>query len=185
MSRLISISPRSVLTTSIERLGASISSLSQLFSLSFILPSTTIAGEIGGDFWGYIHSARRIVKRVKSVHAQEVRVEFKPDPVASLGCCLSFDPRALEACGSFEEALLTFPRPHILFHEAIFARRAGRWDFWSTAIKGAFPRLSERGLLSFPDRKYGVLHCSGHNQLTTSTVQPNQASQTQLATKQP
>ncbi|KAI1783249.1 WD40 repeat-like protein [Ganoderma leucocontextum] len=148
--------------TSIERLAPLMSGLSQLSSLTVVIPSMAISWEDEGDLLRHICLAARIVESVKSVCAQDVRVEFKLDPIASLGCCLSSGGRSLEACKALEEALLTFFRPRILFHDAVTVRRTGRWDFWSATMKRAFPRLSERGFLSFPDPKSNPSGSVGH-----------------------
>ncbi|KAI1782618.1 WD40-repeat-containing domain protein [Ganoderma leucocontextum] len=145
-----------------ERLAPLMSRLSQLSSLTVVIPSMAISWEDEGDLLRHICLAARIVESVKSVCAQDVRVEFKLDPIASLGCCLSSGGRSLEACKALEEALLTFLCPRILFHDAVTVRRTGRWDFWSATMKRAFQRLSERGFLSFPDPKSDISGSVGH-----------------------
>ena len=158
---------RGVLTSETGQLEALVSSLSQLSSLSFVIPSGGLSWDDDGGVLLDIHFATRIVERVNSVGVQELRVDFKPDPVASLGCRLSFGSRPLEVCAALEEALLTFPHPRVVFHDAVHARRSGRMVFWSATMRRAFPRLSERGFLSFPDRKSASLLRLDCNQLTT------------------
>ncbi|KAI1782619.1 WD40-repeat-containing domain protein [Ganoderma leucocontextum] len=145
-----------------ERLAPLMSRLSQLSSLTVVIPSAAISWEDEGDLLRHIRFAARIVGSVKSVCAQDVRVEFKPDPIASLGCSLSSSVGSLEASRALDEALLTFPRPRIVFHDPVTMRRTGRWDFWSATIRRAFPRLSERGFLSFPDPKSDISGSVGH-----------------------
>ncbi len=194
-----SLSPCSlVLTTCAEKLKTLISSLSQLRSLTFTIRSKHISWGEGNSEEEQLrniqHAARliesmrniwlatRLIKSIKSVHMQEIRVEFTPGLVTRLGSCLPLGAQPMEVCKVFEEALLAYPCPCIRFHDAGSARRAGRFEFWSAAIKRTFPRLGERGLLIFPDRKFGLLGCC-YPRLTARMAQPNQTLQTQLGTK--
>lgn len=169
-----------LLTVSTEQLEVSVGGLSRLSSLRLTIPSHRTFG------WGNesddvseveqfrnIRAATRLIKSMESVHVQDVQVDFKPGPIASIGSCLASGPLSMDLCKTFEDSLLTFPRSCIRFHDEGTSRRAGRLEFWSAAIKGAFPRLSERGLLLFPDRKSVSLDCC-HTQLTGSVVQPSQ-----------
>ncbi|PIL23289.1 transporter [Ganoderma sinense ZZ0214-1] len=146
------------------RLETLVRPLSQLSSLGFVIPSGGISwdDDVGEGFLRDIGFATRIIKTVNSVGAQAMRVDFNPDPVASLGCRLSSGPQSLDVCAALEEALLTFPRPRVLAHDAVYARRTGRVEFWSATIKRAFPRLSERGFISFPESHSGTPDTAGH-----------------------
>ncbi|KAI1784163.1 WD40-repeat-containing domain protein [Ganoderma leucocontextum] len=100
----------------------------------------------------YVRSSTRILKHVGRARLRDVRVEFELQPIASLGCSLSEGGSSLEACTALEESLLTFPASQVQFHGPEFyrRRRAGRPEFWSPTITSAFPKLNERGLLTFP-----------------------------------
>ena len=123
-----------------------------LSTLTLIIPCLGIFWSdhnAGGGILREIRCATRILEAVHGVHTQEVRVEFRPDSIASLGCCLSSGPGALEACGALEEVLLAFPFCRVLCHEPTTVHRANRAEFWWPSIKRAFPRLDERGFLTF------------------------------------
>ena len=76
-------------------------------------------------------------------------MDVKIETMAALGCCISCGDRSLEACKALEDALLTFPSCRIALRNTIVDRRAGRAQFWSKTINGAFPKLKERGLFTF------------------------------------
>ena len=96
-----------------------------------------------------LSGAARILKRVQNPRLTDVRVEFKADPIAVLGSCLFHAGPSLEVCNELEEALLAFPNPRVLVHEAVHGWRAGRSRFWRPIVERAFPRLTKRALLIF------------------------------------
>ena len=98
-----------------------------------------------------VRSATRILQRIDSLRGRlnDVRVEFKADPLSKLGACLSGASAPLEACKMLEAALLTFPNSPIIVRDPVRNRRAGRAKLWSPFIRRAFPRLDARGLLTF------------------------------------
>lgn len=169
---------------------ASVGRLSHLSSLRLTIPSHRIGWGNEPDHvsdleqFRNIRAATSLIKSMESLHVQEVLVDFKSGPIASIGSCFADRPRSIDLCKKLEDALLTFPRSCLRFHDEGTVRRAGRLEFWSAAIKLAFPTLSERGLLIFPDCKSAAFGCC-HTQLTASTVQPSRATQTQLGTNHP
>ena len=126
--------------------------LTQLPPLSSLVLVISLAREFGitKDYvkLAIICSATRILEHVNRDHLTDVRVEFKANPLAYLGTHISTAGTALEACKQLEIALLTFPKPAVLVHDAVHDRRAGRAKFWSPFIRRAFPGLDDRGLLT-------------------------------------
>ena len=101
------------------------------------------------DFSGLLRTTTKILESVGRACLTDVRVEFKVDPIARFGHWLSGPEALLEACKALEDALLSFPNSCILVHDSVDHRRAGRAGFWSPIIQNAFPKLTERGLLTF------------------------------------
>ena len=96
-----------------------------------------------------IHFATTILEHVNRDRLMNVRVEFKADPLANLRAPISEASASLEACKQLETALLTFSEAPVLVHDPVDNRRAGRAKFWFLIIRRAFPRLDDRGLLTF------------------------------------
>ena len=150
--------PITFLIIVLERLEIAMSQLSHLSSLTLCIPSygnSYIPWEHTDNDPGIAHDMRlatRILKCVRRDRLREVGVDVKIETMAALGCCLSCGDRSSEACKALEDVLLTFPSCRIVLHDTIRNRRAGRAQFWSKTINGAFPRLNERGLFSFTPR---------------------------------
>ena len=90
--------------------------------------------------------ATTILEHVNRDHLTDVRVEFEANPLANLR-----NSTASTALGVFKQleiALLTFPKPPVLVHDAVHDLRAGRAKFWSPFIRRAFPGLNVQGLLT-------------------------------------
>ena len=123
---------------------------SRLSSLTLVVhvPART-AEDPNNSLSEILCGASSILKRVQRPRLTDVRVEFKADPIAVLGSCLSHAGPSLEACNELEEALLAFPNPRVLVHEAVHGWRAGRSRFWRPIVERAFPRLTKRALLIF------------------------------------
>ena len=142
----------------LERLEIAMSQLSHLSSLTLCIPSygnSYIPWEHTDNDPGIAHDMRlatRILKCVRRDRLREVGVDVEMEPIAALGCCLSCGDRSSEACRALEDALMTFPSYSIVLRDTIVDRRAGRAQFWSEIINGAFPRLKERGLFTFTPR---------------------------------
>ena len=134
------------------------SHLSHLSSLRLSIPAygnSYINWEYSDNGLGTAHNmhlATKILKCARREHLRDVSVHFALEPVAALGCCLSCGNRSSKTCKALEDVLLTFPSCRIVLHDTIRNRRAGRAQFWSKTINGAFPRLNERGLFSFTPR---------------------------------
>ena len=136
-----------------------ISQLLQLSSLTFILLPH---GRFPPGEQGILPDLRwvtGILERVKRAPLVGIRVELRLDTFARLGSSVFWGGVPLEICKALENALLNFPLRHILLRLQAFKRRAGRAEFWSTAIKRAFPRLDKGGCLRFIRKSSSVYYC--------------------------
>lgn len=127
-------------------------SVSRLSSRSLVIPPVSISWESGGCLLRTIRFAPNIVRSIKGRHMQEVRMVFKPDPIASLGYCLSSRPRPLKTCDGLDKALLAFPHPRIALRHRRRAqgRTVGVWVYRHTACVS---RAGSTRFISFPDRQ--------------------------------
>lgn len=154
-----------ILTTSIERLekATNQTSLSKLSSLTLMIPQ---CGTLIGEHYDLsdravsqaIRCATRILERVERSYLRDVQIIFEVNPIGRLGFCLSPAGTSWEACKALEDTLLAFPLPHVVLRSFLRKRRAGRVSFWAPTIKGAFPRLSAQGFLTFPSSKLTRVH---------------------------
>ena len=125
--------------------------LTQLPPLSSLVLVISLGGQlpvINDSLATMIRYAMTILEHVNRDHLTDVRIEFKANPLANLGAYISTAGTTLEACKQLEIALLTFPKPAVLVHDAVHDRRAGRAKFWSLFICRAFPELDVRRLLT-------------------------------------
>ncbi|KAI1789253.1 quinon protein alcohol dehydrogenase-like superfamily [Ganoderma leucocontextum] len=141
-------------------------SLSQLSSLTLVIPQcmSMLAEPQNLDrvVSQAIRGATKILERVERAHLRDVRVVFEVTSIGRLGFCLSPAGTSWEACRALEDALLAFPLCRILLQDSPRKRRAGRKEFWAPTIRRAFPRLSERGALTFPRPRVGAPELPGH-----------------------
>ena len=144
--------PDNILTRSTEQLKALLSQLFQLSSLTIIaLPHGNFPFREQGILPD-ISRMTRILQCVTRAPLVDVRVELRLDTLVRLGCPLYFG-NALETCKALEDALIDLPLRRILLHLHVFKRRAGRIEFFSPAIKRAFPRLEKANCLRITPSK--------------------------------
>ena len=160
-----------------ERLDEAIHQLSQLASLTLVIPCdggimTWEHHERPGSPVQRTRWATRVLESIRGTQLKDVWVQFKLRTIASLGQALScVDSTApVEACQALEASLLAFPQTawNIQFHwHAASWRRAQRPEFWSPSIAGAFPKLNARGLLTLLHSKSNILLVSPYHRRLT------------------
>ncbi len=163
------------------------SRLSKLSSLTLLIEFYRINWGHDSDPYSPIQHTRWTTRLLEHVPERArlkgaIRVQFELWTVAALGGPLSRGGPSLEACTALEDAILTLPGAFdVQFcwpeHRR---RRAGRPVFWSPTIASAFPKLSQRGLLTLPHSKSMSDH-SDRKELIVSI--PKHTPQTCLATK--
>ena len=152
MKYLNALLPGTILTSSTERLKALLSRLFQLSSLTIIALSH---GRVPFREHGILPDMRwatTILQCVTRAPLVDVRVEFQIDTFVRLGCPLSFGD-SLETCEALEDALINLPLRQIPLHLHVLKQRAGRIEFFSPAIKRAFPRLDKANRLTITRSK--------------------------------
>ena len=133
-----------------DKLEKSMSWLARLSSLTLVFWMPLIQSGNVEYFSKCLLSVIKILESVKRTGLKNVQLEFKTDPIATLGSLLSGPDPPLKTCQLLEKALLALPksRTGILVCDGNGCRRVGRATFWSPIIKDAFPTLNQRGLLS-------------------------------------
>ena len=175
----------SALTTFTERLEESMHWLSKLSSIALVIPGN----KAGMDAWEDASSSPSVMQHVRWATTilnyvqrarppKGVQVRFSLWTFALVGCPLSYGGPALETCQALEAALLAFPPKvsrNVQFDwgpedpENLPRRRAGRPEFWSPAIRSAFPNLNQRGLLALPRSRRKLIYPCYYSKLIVDT----------------